>query len=211
MQALAVWTYAAETSDAVLILPDGCRDLIVHRPRTGAAILSVSALDHGPRHAVIEAGSHLQGLRLPPGAVIDAPILQAHWREDDPLEGLTSALDEAVSLSPDVTEALGLIGDRLATADDTARALGVSLRSLQRLLIQTGAPFVYWRGLARARRCARLMIAQADRPLADIALTSGYADQAHMTREARRWLGVTPAGLRCDHRRAAIAAQIGYF
>lgn len=211
MRPLAVWTYAAETTDAVLILPDGCRDLILHRPGTGAATLSISALDHGPRQAVIAAGSHLQGLRLPPGAVIDAPALQALWREDDPLEGLTPALGEAVSLSPDVTEALGLIGGRLATADDTAKALGVSIRSLQRLLIQTGAPFGYWRGLARVRRCARLLVADADRPLADVALSSGYADQAHMTRAARRWLGVTPAGLRGDDRRAAIAAQIGYF
>lgn len=211
MQSLTVWTHAAQTTESVLILPDGCRDLIVRRPRTGAATLSVSALDQGPRHALIQAGSHLQGLRLPPGAVIDMAALYALWRDDDALERLGENLNEAVSLSPDVAQALTLIGEDLAPADRTARALGVSLRALQRLLVQTGAPFGYWRGLARARRCARQMIGQPEHALADLALIFGYADQAHMTREIRRWLGVTPAALRCDHRRVAIAAQIGYF
>lgn len=211
MQPLAVWTYAAERTEAVLILPDGCRDLIVRRPGSGKASLSVSPLDHGPRQAAIQQGHHLQGLRLPPGAVIDPHALHALWRSDDPLDVLAQNLGGFVSLSADVSEALALIGARTTSADHAARALGVSLRSLQRLLVQTGAPFGYWRGLSRARRCTRLMIAQPDQPLADAALSCGYSDQAHMTREMRRWLGVTPAALRWDDRRAAITAQIGYF
>jgi AraC-like DNA-binding protein len=35
-----------------------------------------------------------------------------------------------------------------------------------------------------------------DDPIADVAFTVGYADQAHMTREMRRWFGVTPAAMR---------------
>ena len=33
-------------------------------------------------------------------------------------------------------------------------------------------------------------------PLVDIALSAGYSDQAHLTREMRRWLGLTPGALR---------------
>lgn len=43
---------------------------------------------------------------------------------------------------------------------------------------------------------ARRDVAGTARPLAGIAFTSGFADQAHMTREFRRRLGVTPAALR---------------
>ena len=35
-----------------------------------------------------------------------------------------------------------------------------------------------------------------DRPVADLAITSGFADQAHATREVRRVTGTTPARLR---------------
>ena len=51
---------------------------------------------------------------------------------------------------------------------------------------------------ARIRRLQATirMLDAADRPMADLAVASGFADQAHATREMRRVTGTTPARLR---------------
>lgn len=56
------------------------------------------------------------------------------------------------------------------------------------------APGHYLR-LARVDR-ARRMVLDGRRPLAAVAHACGFADQAHMTRHFRRWLGQTPGRLR---------------
>jgi AraC-like DNA-binding protein len=51
--------------------------------------------------------------------------------------------------------------------------------------------------LERARR----LLEQPDAALSDIALRSGFADQAHFTRFFKREFGVTPGVVRHSHRR----------
>ena len=51
-------------------------------------------------------------------------------------------------------------------------------------------------GLARFERFATALRAKPEQPLAQAALDAGYADQAHLTREVRRYADLTPAGLR---------------
>lgn len=206
---LAAWDFEALSSARVLVLPDGCRDLIICRSADGARRM-VSPLDFGPRLSRVEAGSRMQGLRLPPGVVIDGRALAALWRRDEDLSALPLNLFEALSLPEDIAEALSLIALAPPSAQAAARRLGVSMRSLQRLLLSTGAPFGYWRGLARVRACARRLIEMPDQALADAAQASGYADQAHMTREMRRWTGLTPTGVRRDAGRAQVLLAPGY-
>ena len=62
---------------------------------------------------------------------------------------------------------------------DVQMAAGLSLRSLA--------------GVLRFQRAVALLNARAARSLADLASSAGYADQAHMTREFRRFGGFTPA------------------
>lgn len=62
---------------------------------------------------------------------------------------------------------------------DVQAAVGLSLRSLS--------------GVLRFQRAVALLNARAASSLADLASSAGYADQAHMTREFRRFGGFTPA------------------
>ena len=74
-----------------------------------------------------------------------------------------------------------------------------SERNMRRLLVEyTGRPPSYWQQLARIRATARA-IAGSDEPLAALAAEYHFADQAHMSRDIRRWLGCTPAMLRADN------------
>jgi AraC family transcriptional regulator len=53
----------------------------------------------------------------------------------------------------------------------------------------------HYHRLARLER-ARRMVVHSREPLAAVAYACGFADQAHMTRHFRRWLGETPGRLR---------------
>ena len=93
----------------------------------------------------------------------------------------------------------------LAEQDGDYRPPGASVhrprseRNMRRLLVEyTGRPPRYWQQLARIRATARA-IAGSDEPLAALAAEYHFADQAHMSRDIRRWLGCTPAMLRADN------------
>lgn len=58
----------------------------------------------------------------------------------------------------------------------------------------TGESPHFWLALARIRRACR-SLGDSDR-LADTAEAFGFADQAHMTRETKRWFGVVPSSIR---------------
>lgn len=75
---------------------------------------------------------------------------------------------------------------------EAARALGHSPRQLQRVLREQGASFSGILRDARVKRAARALL-DSDASLAEIGYASGFADQAHFTREFRRIIGTTPA------------------
>ena len=64
------------------------------------------------------------------------------------------------------------------------------------MLRETGKPAVFWLQLARARKAGRGIGEELPFSLAEFSTSMGYADQAHMSREFRRWFGVTPAMLK---------------
>ncbi len=63
----------------------------------------------------------------------------------------------------------------------------------------TGLPPHQWHMKVRMKR-VQDMLARTELPLTDIAVTAGFADQAHFTRAFRRACGVTPAAWRRTHR-----------
>ena len=65
------------------------------------------------------------------------------------------------------------------------------LRALARQ--QLGMPLARWRVWTRLRRAAEAL--QRGQSLADAAVAAGFADQAHLNRQMREMMGLTPAAL----------------
>nr|WP_225953685.1 helix-turn-helix domain-containing protein [Kibdelosporangium phytohabitans] len=86
-----------------------------------------------------------------------------------------------------------------------AAAVGLSPQRLRALARQQlGMPLTRWRVWARLRRAAEAL--RDGQSLVDAAVTAGFADQAHLTRQMREMMGITPAAvlpiLRGQSRRA---------
>lgn len=213
-----------------LVLPDGCMDLlwrdgellvagpdtraydtsgepgpwagIRFRPGTAPVYLGVPAHELRDRRvaladlwsaaearraaAVVNAAAHpvrgLEALALERAAASDAP--------DPLLARIVAALEAGRSVA--------------ATAD----ALGLGVRGLHRRSLTA---FGYGaKTLARVLRLQRaLTLARSGAPLAEAAVRAGFADQAHLTRDARDLAGRTPGELLGRPRPAPLADQCG--
>lgn len=191
------WTFDAPQRDITTVLPDGCRDLIIWRSKGVRPQCFVTDLATGCDQVPVSAGDHFNGFRLHPGVRVDVDGLLASL--DDGLDdvSISTRLHDYATPLPQVSEALACLASGVPSVNKAAAILGVRLRSLQRLLKrETGQAPVFWLRLARARQAvARLGHTGT---LADLACDAGYADQAHMTREFRRWFGTTPHRIRAD-------------
>jgi AraC-like DNA-binding protein len=212
-----------ETSDSVLVLPDGCVDLLW---REGELVLA--GLDRSPRTSPVDPGERILGLRLRPGvagAVLGMPaseVLDVHVRLEELLGSSASELagrlaesrgdDEAFELlegaicsrieggGPDplvlaATRSLGFPGSRV---DRLAESLGISDRQLRRRFHRSVGYGP--KTLDRVLRFRRLVaqsgaVAAGESDLARVAVDLGYSDQAHMTRDCLRLSGLTPVRL----------------
>ncbi len=189
------WTFRAPDTTVRAIVPDGCQDLIHwsvpgERPRW-----SLSHLQDGIMTAAIPQGAELVGYRFVPGAQLPESALHSLLcdRSDDP-DFTIARVTDAVVCDRQVTDALRAVAELPASVEKTAGALGVSRRTLERLLLRhTGKPPVFWSQLARVRAAARAVF--AGHPQAELAYEAGYSDQAHMSRAVRRWFGVSPTEL----------------
>lgn len=193
---LAHWHFLCEADGGSTVLPDGCRDLILHLDNGGHPRWFVSELAASADWVPSRRGETFMGWRLQPAARIDEARLLAALATPsaaDPARA-HAVLREHVQVDPRLDEMLHGLASA-AGVGPAARLLGVHERSLERWVGQaTGRPPGFWQGLARARRAARSL--HEGRPLAELALAQGYADQAHMNRAFRRWFGQTPAALR---------------
>jgi hypothetical protein len=212
---MTTWSARAD-GEPIEIWPDGCRDLIVCLAPTGETTAMLTGLDVEPYSIRVPAGTLFVGVRLAPGAV-------ARWESEiEAPPGRTVDLGRcgafatswlnAIAQRPDraaqyVADAAGqwfqrgdaIVDDFLAALDCTpgrVPRLGMSERTLRRrITAATGGSPQFWVGLHRARLAGRTTVLTDD-PIADIAFAVGYSDQAHMTREMRRWFGTTPAAMR---------------
>lgn len=211
-----VWCSSGRTGPT-RVLPDGCVDLLFDGRRLLVAGPDTAARVHdGPGTtplwgARLHAGLGPVLLGVPADALRDATVpLEQLW-SDARARTLADAVgaDPAGALARWARSARPLpFGPRLValleegrTVAAAADALGYSPRQLQR---RTAAVFGYGaQHLGRVLRLGRVL-AGADRgePWAGIAVTAGYADQAHLARDVRSLTGLSPTALRHERVRS---------
>jgi AraC-like DNA-binding protein len=202
-----------------LVLPDGCTDLIWRRG--GEAF--VAGPDTGPVLTPLPAGSVLLGVRLRPGAggpAFGIPLTELRdLRVDlaDVLPGIAGllpgdlapdcALARLVAVAAELTaegprdelvgQATRLLAGTRVRADQVAGELGVSARQLRRRCDDAVGygPKTLQRILRFRRFVSRVDGVGGRLDLATVAAETGYADQAHLTRESVRLAGLPPAAL----------------
>jgi AraC-like DNA-binding protein len=128
------------------------------------------------------------------------------------VDALLRRLDDAPPVDPVATRAASMLAEHLAPpVRDIADGFELSERQLRRRL--EAAVGYSPRTLARILRFQRFLGAARSLPpprrdLARLAAESGYADQAHLTRESRSLAGLPPAALLdWEARRAAPAGM----
>jgi AraC-like DNA-binding protein len=175
--------------------PETVRDLLAEAgaPRPGLPLFATPVV-HDPRLAtrVRRAADAMLGDADPLTIqeALDALVLAAAGRHAT----RAARWDPAGAASPmdPVRELLHTSYAEHLTADDLARAAGRSRFQVYRLFReQYGlSPSAYLRQLRL--RAARRALASGE-PVGQVAATTGFADQAHLTRWFRRTYGITPA------------------
>ncbi|GGO70439.1 helix-turn-helix domain-containing protein [Nonomuraea cavernae] len=206
------WHQVAETDMTQLVVPDGCVDLI-----WGPDGPFVAGPDTGPMPTSMRAGDTFSGIRFKPGAAGEVFGVPVHWLRDQrvPLADLDAFPELAAEIPEERLRAMrAAITVRLrqtspsdpaapaivaalrsgSPVHEVARRLGYSERQLHRRSV---AGFGYSpKTLQRIVRFQRaLRLARSGVPLTEVALISGYTDQAHLSHEVRRLSGVSPRRL----------------
>ncbi|MEV6299611.1 helix-turn-helix domain-containing protein [Actinoplanes sp. NPDC051861] len=192
------------------ILPDGCLDIIwqdgsvfVAGPDTTA---QVGAPVPGSRHHALRfgAGTGPGVLGLPASEVLDQRVpLDALWPADE-VRRIAEATNPAAALQEAATRRWHdpdpvMVAVSAAAHDDRpvteiASAAGLGERQLRRRSV---AAYGYGpKTLHRIFRMRRAVaLARAGRAFAEVAADTGYADQAHLSREVKALAGVPLGGL----------------
>ena len=92
--------------------------------------------------------------------------------------------------------------------ESTAKALEISVRSLQRILNREGTDFRALTNAIRARRASELL-AGTDASVTEIAFALGYSSAAHFARAFRNAADLSPREFRMRHRSPPPTARTG--
>ncbi len=115
---------------------------------------------------------------------------------DRHLEQELAALVEDAGLEQRVRIAVAkTLSEGVPTLSEIASSLGMSARTLQRRLADTGESFQTLVDLAR-RELAQHLLEETDYSLAEIAFLTGFSEQSGFTRAFKRWAGQTPRSYR---------------
>jgi AraC-like DNA-binding protein len=225
----ALWSREAEPANTLSVVPpDGCMD-IVWLPN-GRLLIAGTSTEPFEAQAPLQgssAGIRFRPgiapflLRYAASEFRDTHVpLEAVWPQEarrlyETADGLTCP-DEKLRLlqavvnariadvAPDplVEGAVALVEDDCVwSVDELAGALGVSQRHLRRRFeTAVGYGPKMLQRVLRFQRSLRLLKHANGRSLTYIALESGYADHAHMTREVSRLSGIPPRELLASRR-----------
>lgn len=208
--ALAEWDFKSKSACTTLVIPDGCRDVIVRMHSDSENTCFVSDLSQSAYLVPSSPGTHMSGIRLQPSVQIQIDDLNL-WLTTNDVNKLfeSDQLDAFCINSNEVAEALSCLASDTSTVLCAANELGVSIRSLQRLLKSaTGMSPSFWFSLARARKAARALFEYDN--LSEAAHITGYCDQAHMSREMKRWFAQTPQQIKTNQEMCSLLSEAGY-
>lgn len=151
------------------------------------------------RGAPVRFGAGVDALAYPtvelsrPTGVVDTGLFEY-------LEARARSLFDRLSVSGEMArrvaeELIRQIRVQRPSAASIARALAVSVRSLQRALAAEGHSF---QGLLDRTRCelARHYLATSPGPVAEVGYLLGFADESAFRKAFRRWTGQSPAAYR---------------
>ena len=207
---LAIWTEKSSSDTTSVVIPDGCRDLILKTVAGEKPQWFVTSLYDQAKAVSLKGGSEMIGFRMKPGVYIEEnKLLASVWDQySDTNEVFCRLLDFTYRKAP-VEEALDCLASDVGSVAQAAQLLGNSQRTLQRLLIkETGRSPSYWLMLARIRKAARAVLDPV--PLVEIADKFGYADQSHMCKEFNRWFNIPPSALRNTPEYTHMLKDTGY-
>jgi AraC-like DNA-binding protein len=97
----------------------------------------------------------------------------------------------AAGFSADVQKTIATARPECGSAEDVARALHVSVRTLQRKLVETGTTFRAVSEIVRGQ-LAEGYLADPRVSIAEVAFMLGFSDQSSFNRAFRRWTGEAP-------------------
>lgn len=210
-----LWQSVAEDG-ATLVLPDAALDLmwfkgelVVAGPDTCAITFTRSCGDAtwgarlapGVAHALLGVSAHeLLNLRVPLADIVGVDLDCRADADGDVVRKLETTLFALYERADPPSPMLALAGsiDAAARAGRSARdaavSHGISERSLHRVSVRWfGYGYKTLMQIHRFQRARRLV--QSGASLVQAALGAGYADQAHLARECRRFSGMTPSAL----------------
>jgi AraC-like DNA-binding protein len=202
------WSRVVDEPETHRILPDGCLDLIWSDGR-----LLVAGPDTTAHEMTSPAGRVYAGLRFMPGTGPSVLGVPAHELRDSRVrldeiwpQRMVDRLTARVGEARDRTAALVDIARTRIEVDPVTAAVVTGLRagrpvatvadevglSERQLLRRSLTAFGYGpKTLARVLRMERaLALAASGVPAADVAASTGYADQAHLSREVKALAGV---------------------
>ena len=207
---LEKWEYRAERDSSSIVIPDGCRDILFWHRAGKKPKYTITSLDKTAYQVAIGSGDYLQGFRLKVGATINEEQLLASLKSlPNEQMDIIDRINNFSSINVNVEQALACLASGINRVSEAASELGVSQRTLQRLLKnKTNRTATSWLSLARVRKSAK--IAPLSINLAQTAIACGYADQSHMNREFKRWLGVSPAKIHQEKQILKQLNSLGY-
>lgn len=203
------------------VLPDGCIDLLWTRRGLEIAGPDTTSFELDPLPNARVVGLRFLPavapafLGVPASAIVDCHLAARDILGEratpliDALHGAKTARDAANLLFVHASRWLRTPPDRMVekaildvrgtiaspSVADLASSIGVSERQLRRRFVDAVgyAPKTFQR-ITRLRRFVARS-AGPRRPLVELAIDCGYADQAHLTREVRALTGLTPTAL----------------
>jgi AraC-like DNA-binding protein len=176
--------------------PSGVVAGVAFRPGVAGAILGIPIAELTDRHIPIDA---LWGAR---GNDLREQLLAAAspTRVFRVLEGeLIARLERPLLIHPAIAQALAVQSSGWAHSRvaDIQRDVGYSPKHFIALFrAAVGLTPKHYYRVKRFNTVLRHIAANADESLADLAASTGYSDQSHLTREFREFAGVTPTQYR---------------